>query len=289
MSEPLRTGALGPTPPGADRDDQIRPPTRLVAALIIPVLLVAASILYLWPSETGRLWAWPIKPRMTALEMGAGYLSGAYFFARVLTVPRWHQVERGFLPITTFTWVLAIATVLHWDRFTHRHIAFLAWVVLYAVTPLLVPALWLRNRAAASPAAQPGDRVAAAARWALAGVGVGGVMIALGLFFVPDRAIRVWPWSLTPLAGWFALTGAIGLSLAGERRGSAWRVLIEAAIVWAGLLLVAAIRAWQDFDRANPLTGLALGGLAVLTAGLIGGYVAMETRRRHLGGARPYS
>ncbi len=274
------------------RDDRVLQVTRVVAALIVPVLLVAAAILYLWPGATARLWAWPIQPRMTALVMGAGYLTGAYFFIRVVATKCWHCVARGFLPITAFTWVLAVATILHWDRFNHRHIAFLAWVVLYGITPLLIPALWFRNRTTDPHVLQPNEAVAPGARLALAGIGVGGVMIALVLFVSPGLSIRVWPWHLTPLAartlaGWFVLTGAIGLSLASERRWSAWRVLIEAALLWAGLLLVAAVRAWPDFDRTNLLTWLALGGLAVVTGGLAVGYGMIETRRRRARAVRP--
>jgi hypothetical protein len=274
------------------RDDRILLATRVVAALIVPVLLVAAAILYLWPGETARLWAWPIQPRMTALVMGAGYLSGAYFFTRVLGTRCWHHVARGFLPITAFTWVLAVATILHWDRFTQGHPAFLAWVVLYGITPLLIPALWLRNRVTDPQFLQLDEAVAPGARVALAGIGLGGIMIALVLFLSPGLSIRVWPWHLTALAartlaGWFVLTGAVGVSLASERRWSAWRVLIEAAMVWAGLILVAAVRAWPDFDQSNLLTWLALGGLAVVTGGLAAGYGMMETRRRRAPEVRP--
>ena len=44
---------------------------------------------------------------MTALLMGAGYLSGAWFFVRAFFAPKWHWVGWGFLAITTFTWFMS--------------------------------------------------------------------------------------------------------------------------------------------------------------------------------------
>ena len=62
----------------SDTDDRILGSTRVVAALIIPFLVVAFVILYLLPNMTDQLFAWTIMPRMSALLMGAGYASGVY-------------------------------------------------------------------------------------------------------------------------------------------------------------------------------------------------------------------
>src|SRR5579864_6352301 len=93
-------------------DDHVLLLTRLVPAFIIPVLILAVLALYLNPGQTAQNFAWTIRPRMTAMAMGAGYLMGVYFFVRVLTTSRWHRVASGFLPITAFTTAMALATVL---------------------------------------------------------------------------------------------------------------------------------------------------------------------------------
>src|SRR5207237_4114475 len=49
------------------RDDRVRPLTRGVAYGIVPFLVVAFAVLYPWPDDTGRLFAWPIRPTMTAM------------------------------------------------------------------------------------------------------------------------------------------------------------------------------------------------------------------------------
>ncbi len=65
------------------RDDRVLRSTRITSAVLVPVLVTAAVILYLFPDDTERLFAWPMRPRPTALVMGAGYFVGAYFFARL--------------------------------------------------------------------------------------------------------------------------------------------------------------------------------------------------------------
>ncbi len=80
------------------RDDRLLAPTLWTAVMIVPVLVAAWVILYLFPQDTKALWAWTIAPSMTAMVMGGGYLSGAYFFARVATVRKWHRAWPGFIP-----------------------------------------------------------------------------------------------------------------------------------------------------------------------------------------------
>ena len=84
------------------RDDRVLPETRWVAVLLIPFLLGGFALLYFWPDDTARLFAWTIRPRFTPLLMGSGYLMGAYFFAQVYRTPAWHRVGAGFPAIATF-------------------------------------------------------------------------------------------------------------------------------------------------------------------------------------------
>ena len=112
---------------------KVLPTTRWLALFIIPFLVVAAVILWFLPDQTGRLFAWPIRPPMTAMLLGTAYAGGIYFFTRVAFARQWHRVKVGFLPVATFSSLLCVATVLHWDRFTHGHVSFWTWVLLYFV------------------------------------------------------------------------------------------------------------------------------------------------------------
>jgi hypothetical protein len=70
--------------------------TRVLGAVIVPFLLVAFGLLYLFPDDTRHWFAWDVQPTITPLIMGAGYIAGAYFFRRVAldtwqrTWPRCH-------------------------------------------------------------------------------------------------------------------------------------------------------------------------------------------------------
>lgn len=134
--------------PRAGCDDRLLAPTRWLAALIIPFLVVAFVILYFWPQDAGRLFAWPIAPSMTAMMLASAYLGGIWYFAGVWRARRWHHVHLGMLPVTAFSAMLGVATVLHWDRFTPGHISFITWTALYGIAPFLVMGAWLANRIA---------------------------------------------------------------------------------------------------------------------------------------------
>ncbi len=50
-----------------ERDDRILPETRWLAVFIIPFLVAAFILLYFWPHDTDKLFAWTITPSMTPM------------------------------------------------------------------------------------------------------------------------------------------------------------------------------------------------------------------------------
>src|SRR6266516_5583403 len=128
------------------RDDRVLRATRITAVVLVPVLLTAGVILYLFPDDTERLFAWPMEPRPTALVMGAGYFVGAYFFARLAFAARWHRAGVPLPGVATFAALLAVVSVLHWNEFSFGHIAFYTWVIVYGLAPFVVVVVWWRNR-----------------------------------------------------------------------------------------------------------------------------------------------
>ncbi len=268
------------------RDDRVLPETRVVSALIVPFLIAGFVILYLFPDDTGRLFAWTIEPSMTPQVMGAGYFAGAYFFARAVFASRWHEVGLGFLPTAVFTYPMALATFFHWDKFNHDHVSFWIWTALYILTPFLVPLLWLRNR---STDPQTPDRseilVPRPVRWVMGVIGAVELLLGLIMFLWPDLLIPLWPWTLTPLtarilAGWFALPGVGGLVVALEPRWSASRIALEGAIIWSALVLIGIARAWDDFDQTNPLTWVYVGAFGLTLFGISVLHIVLETSHR---------
>ena len=75
-----------------ERDDRVLAYTRGLSLFIVPFLLVAFVILYVFPDHTGRLWAWTIPVTMTSMVLASAYLGGAYFFLHVARTRHWHEV-----------------------------------------------------------------------------------------------------------------------------------------------------------------------------------------------------
>jgi hypothetical protein len=257
------------------KDDRILPVTRVVAAAVIAILVLAFVVLFLSPNDTDRRFAWTIQPSMTAMLMGAGYGSALYFFVRVVTERRWHRVALGFIPTTVFTWMMLGATFLHWEKFRHGSAPFLLWLWIYLVTPLLVPAVWFVNRSH-----DPGTReehdpsYPSWMRPAMAVAGVGMSLIAAWMYVLPASAISVWPWMLTPLtaravAAFVALPGVGWLMIASDERWSSARVLLGTISIGLVLLLIAVARSWSEFDHASAFTYVYVAGL-VGTLAIVG-------------------
>lgn len=268
-----------------NRDDRIYPLTRWVIALIVPFLIAAFGILYLFPDRTAELFAWTINPRMTPLLMGAGYIAGAYFFIRTLIAARWHHVTVGFLPVALFAASMGLATLLHWDRFNHGHPSFYTWTILYATTPFIVAGLWFYNRRADPGVPERDDvLIPRAVRWTFALAGAATLLVGALLFIFPALLLPYWPWQLTPLTarvggGWLVMPGVFALLIARDGRWSAARLALESLGLSFGLLLLALPRGWGDFDPANPLTWAFAGGTLLTLLAIIVLYVTMEARR----------
>ena len=267
------------------RSDRVLPFTRGLAIIIIPFLIVASIILYLFPERTGELFAWPIKPPLTAMMLAAAYMGGIYFFVCVVVAKQWHTIKAGFPPVTAFASLLGIATLLHWDKFTPNHPSFFAWAGLYFTTPFLAVATWLINRRADphTPEAQE-VIIPTWLRWALGGVGLITLAISLLLFVQPQAMIDIWPWTLTPLTArvagaMFALPGLVGLGLATDRRWSSARILLQAQAFSIALILIAAVRAWDNFDLTKNTHLLFVGGLSSLLIGIVVLHVWLDRRR----------
>jgi hypothetical protein len=272
---------------GIVRDDRILPETRWLAVLIIPFLVAASILLFIWPNDTDKLFAWTIKPSMTPMMLAAAYLGGIYFFTRAALAKRWHLVKLGFLPVTAFASLLGIATILHWDHFNHSHISFYTWATLYFTTPFLVLAVWLRNRTTDRGTVETSELIIPPViRLFIGSIGLITLVVSLLLFLQPDLMIRQWPWMLTPLTArvvgaMFALPGVVGLGISLEKRWSAARIILEAQAFSIVMILIATARAWGDFEHSNAITWLFVGGLSFLLVALAVLYASSEIHRRN--------
>jgi hypothetical protein len=226
-----------------------------------------------------------VCPHMPAFVLGGGYLSGAYFFTRTSRAHAWHRVGVGFLATTVFSTVLLLVTVLHWDVFTHDHVSFWAWLLLYVATPVLLPVLWLKNRRTDPRTPAAGDVVVPKPLRVAAGVG-GGLQLAFAAVTLlwPDAMAKVWPWTtdvatLRVLSAFIAFPAVTWLWFLFEDRWSSFRITQHTAMLGLGLILLGALRSRPEFrSDARFSVYVALVGVAlVLNVWL---YVAMEGRAR---------
>jgi len=240
------------------------------------------------PGRTADAWSWTIKPDPTPIFLGAGYGAGAYFFLRTFLARQFHPSSAGIFGAGFFATLMLIATLIHWDRFNHGDaplvgaIVFYGWVAVYVVSPFVVLGLWWVNRRTDSRVPAPGEAIVPAPVRAMALGGAIGAIVASAVFFLaPQTAIDVWPWTLTPLTSrvlgaFTAQVGVGALLLSRDPRWSAWRLIVQTFLVATALLLVGAARAWGDFDSANVMTYLYLGGLVAGDVALVLLYRSMS-------------
>jgi hypothetical protein len=257
--------------PGSNRDDRVLATTRALAAFIAPFLLVAFVLLYGFPGDTARLWAWPIQSQMTSMLLASAYLGGCYFFLRVLLIERrWAAVRAGFVSVALFATLLGVATVLHWDKFAHGKPAFWLWAGLYFTAPFLVVAAWLANQRYAGRQAPDQPRLGRVTRRFVADVGGLAVITGLAMFIAPARVIAVWPWPLTPLTcrgvGATFCLGAAGLVVLVDPRWEAVRLMRQVQLVMFAFIFVAVVRARHEFFTDRPLTWVMAVGFVGLFA-----------------------
>ena len=272
----MRTAAVG--------DDRVLGYTRVLSLAIVPFLLLAFVVLYLFPGDTKRLFAWPIAPTMTPMVLASAYLGGAYFFVRVGYESRWNVVKTGFLSVALFSSLLAVATILHWDKFNHRHVAFWLWAGLYFTAPILVFGGWLANRRYAAPARADDGRLGTISRWIIGLVGLLALSQGVVMFLVPSLVVPIWPWMLTPLTcrvvGAIFCLGSAGLAVLVDPRWTSVKLMLQVEALMVILILIGAVRARAQFDTGRPLTWVLLGGFLAVLLG--SGYLwfTMEIRTR---------
>ncbi len=245
--------------------------TRGLSLFIIPFLVVAWVILYLFTGHTARVWAGTIPFTMTSMVLASAYLGGAYFFLRVAGERHWHSVAIGFLAVTTFATLLGVATLLHWDKFLHHHVAFWLWASLYFTTPFLVIGAWFANRRYAAVPADGDVMLRPTERAVIALVGLAALVMGAVMFVAPSSVIDLWPWPLTPLtcrvmAAVFCLGGA-GAGVWLDPRWTSVRLMLQVEVIMLVLILVAAVRARDEMISGRALTWPLLIGVLLMLAG----------------------
>jgi hypothetical protein len=271
-------------------DDRVLRTTRALSGFIAPFLIVAFVVLYGFPTQTERLFAWTIHPTMTPMVLASAYLGGFYFFIRALWEPRWASLRLGMLSVTLFATLLGVATIMHWDKFNHHHFAFWLWVGLYFTAPFLVILAYLANRRHAAAARPDEPRLGPVSRWVVGLVGVAALATGITMFLAPPLMIAIWPWSLTPLTcrvvGAIFCLGAAGIGTMADPRWTSIRLMVQVEALMIALMLIAVLRAPGEFAIDRPLTWLMLTGFVSVLLGSAYLWYAYEVAPRRARAAR---
>jgi hypothetical protein len=233
--------------------DRIYGFTKFVATLLGTVVLFAFIVLYFFPTRTKQLFAWPIAPPMTAMFMGASYANGAIFFRAVFLGKQWHRVWAPHIGVFVFATLLLIATILHWDKFTHGHPVFYIWVFIYIVAPILTPIAMVRNLREDLHQPEKRDAIVPLGLrviWLIPGILF--LITALYAFMNPAWLIPLWPWKATPLTmrvivSFYSMLSVAVIAVFREPRWSAWRIGLIGVIVWHALTILGALLRQGDF------------------------------------------
>ena len=252
------------------------------AALILLFLVDAVQILLLLPGRTGELFAWRIQPEINSFILGSAYVAGGYFFIRVCAGGPWRLVAGGFPPIIVFVWLAGIATLLHLDRLNEGGLPLAAWLALYLVAPLVVPAIHLANSRRADGAMMC-EELPQGLRLLLGAAGSAVVALGLIVYLAPSAAIDVWPWAITPLtarvvATVVALYGSVWLTVALRPDAAGARIPLDSQIIGLVFLLVAVARGGGAIDWDNGLAPL----FVACTAAMLATSITVRLSIRHL-------
>jgi hypothetical protein len=266
------------------KNDNMFPITRMITSIVVLFLVIAFGILFFLPDRTGELFAWSIKPHMSSMFFGAAYLGGAWILGQAAIGSRWHRVQAVFPAVTVFTTAMLIATLLHWDRFSHGTLGFAAWLILYIISPFLISALWLYNKRTDSNEPEASDAiVSATARLITRIIGVVVLLFVLACFLFPALLIPFWPWTLTlltarVLCGWLSVIGTGAWMISSDSRWTAWRAMLEGVFIAYSLIFVAAAMNPADFNTSTFNWGTAL--MTGLAIAIFIFYWKMESQRR---------
>jgi len=191
---------------------------------IIQCFLAAFFVLwFLILPETGKYFAWPVVPELTAMFLGAGFILRSYFGYHLWRDKYWYTVRWSMFGDFAFLGVLFITTWWHvsemnWNLqgvssglrifslvITH------VWILAYTFEPLTV--FLLHPRDAEAQASVPvnlseGELLRPLKSALLAMFYLGAALWAL-FFFTPEFANTRWPWELNPfdariMSAWFA-------------------------------------------------------------------------------------
>ena len=164
---------------------------RWVLAVECSVVFVAGGLLFFLPGLASELWPWIIPP-FNSRFVGAVYLAAYLPLILFWFVPRWIPGRLTLWMILTFTSLILIAMIIHWDAFEwSRPATFLVFWPLYIFLPINSAIFLWKSNGYGAASGYDGPILMRLVFWALA---VLGGVYGLCLLIAPELLTRFWPW-----------------------------------------------------------------------------------------------
>jgi hypothetical protein len=233
----------------------------VVAGLTGVAMLVA-------PADTGRYFSWPIGPPPLAALVGAFYVAAAITFAIVALRADKAAARGASFAILGFTLPTLVATMAHRDLFDFGRWQALAWVALFAGSPLAFSLFLFLLRGETKSG---GDPLPGLARSVVALLAILYTVLAAGLLLAPGRLEDASPFALPGLSGrflgsWCAFLAVLATFVVGRNRADEASIPLLALLLWPVAAMVGAIRSFDELQP--PLRRLTYFGAVAALAGL---------------------
>ncbi|HEX6034784.1 MAG TPA: hypothetical protein VFY83_10135 [Anaerolineales bacterium] len=171
---------------------------RLVLALECSVVFAAGILLFFLPSLATQLWPWIIPP-FNSRFVGAVYLAAYLPLILFWFVPRWIPGRLTLWMILTFTTMVLIVMIIHWDAFEWgRPSTFLVFWPLYIFLPFNAAFFLYKFNGAGVAKGYDGSTSLRIVFWIFALLGGA---YGLGLLSVPETLTKFWPWDVDAFHG----------------------------------------------------------------------------------------
>jgi hypothetical protein len=235
------------------------------------IMLLTASVLVfvigvplvLLTTRTESYFAWTIGSALTAAFLGGAYWSSGVLELMASRETNWAHARIAVPAVLLFTVLTLVVTLVHVENFhfdapaDHTVAGTWAWLVVYAVVPVLMGWLLIRQRTLTG-----GDppRVALLPTWTRVVLSVQAAFmlpVGAGLLVAPLAVAPVWPWELTPLTGraigaWLVSIGVIVAHAVSENDWGRLRPFTVSYTLLAVMQLLALLRFGSEVDWAGP-------------------------------------
>jgi hypothetical protein len=256
--------------------------TRIVFVVAAVLAIIAGIQLYILTDNTDHFFAWTIAAPLSATFLGTGYWTGATLLLLGARERAWASIRVTMAAVTAFVPLMLLTTLLHLDRFhlsspdLNAQVAAWAWMIVYAVVPFLVLAVFAVQLLARGGDPPKQGQIPTVIRVIIGANAVISLILCVALFLVPEAVFPLWPWELTPLtakalaAGFFAVVTA-SVQFLRENSWSRSRTGTVSYLLIGALQLIAFARYSGTVEWGRPGTWLYL---LFMTAFLVGGLLS---------------